>query len=77
MARCLDPSRVGLAIPPTRFNRRAVRSIRRIIYEMVINFLGKWSPSPSLEWGGGELCDTGRVAPQPFPAPGIQLFLCL
>jgi hypothetical protein len=52
-AGCLDPSRVSLTMPPTRFNHRAVRLIPRVIYEMVINFLGKRSPSPGLERGGG------------------------
>jgi hypothetical protein len=76
-AGCLDPSRVSLTMLPTRFNHRAVRLIPRVIYEMVINFLGKRSPSPGLERGGGILCDTWRVVPQPFDAGGIQLFLCL
>jgi hypothetical protein len=58
MAGCPNPSCVGLAMPPTWFNRRAMRSIRRDIYEVVINFLGKHSLSPGLEGGGGLLCDT-------------------
>jgi hypothetical protein len=40
------PSRVSWVMPPTWFNHRAMRSIRRVIYEMVINFLSKQSPLP-------------------------------
>jgi hypothetical protein len=53
MAGCPNPSWVDLVMPPTRFNHTAVRSIRQVTYEVVIIFLGKQSPSPSLERGEG------------------------
>jgi hypothetical protein len=66
---------VSLVMPPTRFIHGAVRSIRQVFYEVVINFLGK-CPLP---WpgGGGLFCDTGCMAPHPFATGGIQSFPCL
>jgi hypothetical protein len=71
MAGCPNPSRVGLAIPPTRFNRRAVRSIQRVIYEMIINFLDK--RSPLLAWRGLYVI-WGMWLPSRLPLEGSNHF---
>jgi hypothetical protein len=63
---------VGLVMPPTRFIHGAVRSIRQVIYLVVINFLGK-RPLP---WpGGGGFCVIlGVWLPTHLPLEGSNHF---